>query len=72
MTEVVARWRRPSADDKTDDETWVEYQDRKRHEIHETGHQCVVCRLEDVIHPLDGERLVEGLPDRWEVESDAR
>lgn len=37
----------PDTSDKSDDECWVDYWDRKRHERHGEDCQCVLCANED-------------------------
>lgn len=43
----------PDTSDKQDDEDWVEYWDRKRHERHGDNCPCILCRNEDLLPPLD-------------------
>lgn len=50
MAEVVARWQ-PDTSDKSPDENWFEYWDRKRHERHGENCSCVLCRNEDALKP---------------------
>jgi hypothetical protein len=37
-----------TTNDKRDDETWVAYWDRKRHEARGASRSCVVCRIEEL------------------------
>lgn len=39
----------PDTSDKRDDECWVDYWDRKRHERHGPDCQCVLCANESLI-----------------------
>jgi hypothetical protein len=42
------RYSFPNTRDKRDDETWVAYWDRKRHEARGDSPSCVVCRIEEL------------------------
>jgi hypothetical protein len=42
----------PDTSDKRDDECWVEYWDRKRHERHGENCGCALCYNEDIM-PAD-------------------
>ena len=48
------RYRGPDTSDKRDDECWVEYWDRKRHERHGPDCNCVLCANEERIAPNHG------------------
>lgn len=43
---------KPDVSDKTDEETWSEYWDRKRHERHGENCGCVLCTNEDLLKEL--------------------
>jgi hypothetical protein len=42
---VVSRYHPPDTSDKRDDESYLEYWDRRRAEMHGPDCDCVVCRL---------------------------
>jgi hypothetical protein len=55
---------RPDTSDKTDEETWSEYWDRKRIERHGTNCQCVICLNADYLREL-GKTLLPDEMKEW-------
>ena len=51
---IVTGYSFPSTSDKKDDETWVAYWDRKRHEAHEDSRSCLLCSDEERLEPDAG------------------
>jgi hypothetical protein len=48
---IQTRFSGPDTSDKRDDECWVEYWDRKRHERHGKNCHCVLCENEELLAP---------------------
>ena len=46
------RYHGPDTSDKDPDETWTEYWDRKRRELHGDACQCMLCRNEDLLKEM--------------------
>jgi hypothetical protein len=42
----VASFHGIDVSDKTDDETWIEYWDRRRHDIHGPDCECILCLID--------------------------
>lgn len=45
----TSKYHSPDTSDKREDECWVEYWDRKRHERHGPDCQCALCDTESLI-----------------------
>jgi hypothetical protein len=46
------RYSRPDTSDKREDESWVAYWDRKRHERHGPDCACVLCDNEELLKEM--------------------
>lgn len=57
----------PDTSDKRDDENWIQYWDRKRHERHGDGCQCLLCNNETLLRSLGQSILPPDLrlPEEW-------
>lgn len=58
------KYSRPDTSDRTNDESWTEYWDRKRHERHGPDCGCLLCLNEDELKEL-GKRLFPPDMRRW-------
>ena len=45
-------YKKPDTSDKLPDENWIEYWDRKRHELHGENCGCAICFNEDEIKAM--------------------
>jgi hypothetical protein len=58
------KYTRPDTSDRLDDESWTEYWDRKRHEMHGPDCGCLLCSNEEEIKEL-GKRILPPDMKRW-------
>lgn len=57
----------PDTSDKRDDENWIQYWDRKRHERHGDDCKCLICGNEGLLKAMGQAMLPPELrlPEEW-------